>query len=167
MEQILLKSNVLDMQKEFDSIAKDMQSPSIPFKSSIDDAIKPYGVNPAAIANSTKIAANEATMLEKRDLATRFLSLHQKAVEAITVEDINTEIARFYFRAYQLQSAEINIKSVANTIDNKSPSEEYLPFIESGIERFDSLVEESITDAYRMVTNVLKILNQRCLTLKN
>src|SRR4051794_5329422 len=104
MEQILLKSNVLDMQKEFDSIAKDMQSPSIPFNSSIDDAIKPYGVNPAAIANSTKIAANEATMLEKRDLATRFLSLHQKAVEAITVEDINTEIARFYFRAYQLQS---------------------------------------------------------------
>src|SRR5207244_8848227 len=113
------------MQQEFDAIASDMEPTSE----------SPKATTAAAIANRTKVAYNDAINRGYYEHAKKFLSLHEKAIEKTTFEDINTELARFYFRAYELQSAEMNIKTVAKLTEETVPEEEAMQFIESNIER--------------------------------
>src|SRR3954462_1594240 len=117
------------MRQEFDDIACDMEPNSVP--SNVNGApIKTDSPTAATIANWTKIAHDDANNKGRYEHAKKFLSLHDKAIKQTTIEDINTEISKFYFRSYELQSAEMNIKAVAKLTEQAVPKEA-MPFIDS------------------------------------
>ena len=91
--------------------------------------------------------------------------MHNRAIEQTRIEDINTEISRFYFRSYQLQSAEINIKTIANLNGEKGHTEAE-QFIDSSIDRISSLVQDAITSAYGRVTSTLSTFKDKLVIFK-
>ena len=152
------------MEQEFDDIALDMDPDSIPLNAN-GAPIKTDSPTAATIANWTKIAYDDANNEGKLEHAKKFLSLHNRAIEQTKIEDINTEISRFYFRSYQLQSAEINIKTIANLNGEKGHTEAE-QFIDSSIDRISSLVQDAITSAYGRVTSTLSTFKDKLVIFK-
>jgi hypothetical protein len=49
----------------------------------------------------------------------------------------------------------MNMKTVAKLSEDEAVLEDTMPFTESNIDRFSSLIEEDVTSAYRSITSSL------------
>ncbi len=128
--------------------------------------------NDCAIANWTKLEYDAAMQKGKFDHAKKFLSLHNKDIEKAELEDINKEITNFYLRSYDIQRAELYIKTVVKSSNDQSTnstddvSENRESAIESFIDKFELYVEKPILDAFRTVTSTLRGFREQVKDLK-